>query len=159
MSTSTERTRETRPVFSGTLRLTPRAAPATPPPPPAPAAPTGRIGRRVADLATCRQKFPAVFDADRPLPLAIGIDRDLAAILGVKRARFLLAWWTGNAAYVAAVARGGARFRLDGTEDGLVSEEHRALASLDRAARVARKYGSRPAGDVASPSSSETLMA
>jgi sRNA-binding protein len=84
-----------------------------------------------------------VFDADRPLPLAIGVDKPLGEILGFKRARFLLAWWCVTPAYIAAVARGGARYTLNGVEAGQVSESHRALASSDRAARVARKVGGR----------------
>jgi ProQ/FINO family len=100
-----------------------------------------------------------VFDADRPLPLAIGTDTPLGAILGAKRARFLLAWYTRHPDYVAAVARGGARYSLDGTEDGLVSEQHRAVASLGHAGRVARGPGEPLAGDFGSPSSFEPLTA
>jgi sRNA-binding protein len=75
-----------------------------------------------------------VFDAEHPLPLAIGVNKPLAEALGKLRAKRLLEWWTRHPAYKAAVAAGGKRYHLDGAEAGEVSEEHRAVASLGRAA-------------------------
>lgn len=136
MSESTERTSSPRPMFTGTLRLPPRPAPKAEPPAlpvkaPAAAAGAGRIAARVADLAECRRRFPVLFDADRPLPLAIGVDKPLGELIGVKRADRLLDWWTKWPAYLAAVAAGGCRYNLDGSEAGQVTEvaHHRRTAT------------------------------
>jgi len=120
-------------MFTGTLRLPSRSTPKPEPPappvrPPAAAKGDGRIAARVADLAECRRRFPLLFDADRPLPLAIGVHKPLGELLGGKRAKRLLEWWTEWAPYVAAVAAGGCRYSLDGSEAGQVTEEQRAIA-------------------------------
>jgi hypothetical protein len=86
VSKSTERTRAPRPMFTGTLHLPSRSAPKPAPPAlpvkaPAAAAGDDRIARRVADLALCRCRFPALFDVDCPRPLAIGIHKSLGAVL------------------------------------------------------------------------------
>jgi ProQ/FINO family len=139
VSESTEATRAPRPMFTGTLHLPSRSAPKPSPVAPparasAPAAPgAGRIARRVADLAECRRRFPAVFDANSPLPLAIGIHKPLGELIGGNRAKFLLEWWTSWPAYVAAIAAGGCRYNLDGSEAGQITEEQRSIAGRPRA--------------------------
>ena len=134
MSENTELARAPRSGFGWTLTLKPPATPESTPAlsPPAPAraatltsATAARIEQRIADLALCRERFPALFDPASPRPLAIGIDKQLAALIGADRAGFLLAWWTEWPAYVAAVAAGGYRFHLDGTDAGEISEDHR----------------------------------
>jgi sRNA-binding protein len=82
-----------------------------------------------------------LFHADRPLPLAIGVHKPLGELLGGKRAKRLLEWWTKSPAYVAAVAAGGCRYSLDGSEAGQVTEEHRAIAIGMRDARALRQSG------------------
>jgi len=154
VSETTERTRAPRPMFTGTLHLPSRSAPIPEPPAPPvrapappPAAPgAGPIARRVADLAECRRRFPVLFDADRPLPLAIGIHKPLAELFSVKRAGFLLKWWTRCPAYVAAVAAGGRRYNLDGTDAGEITEEQRSVAG-DRGRGAAAEGRIRPVSD------------
>jgi hypothetical protein len=147
----TERTRALRPMFTGTLHLPSRSAPepespapsvrAPAPPPVAPGA--GRITRRVADLAECRRRFRAVFDADSPLPLAIGIHKPLGELIGTNRMKFPLEWWTSWPAYVAAIAAGGCWYNLDGTEAGEITEEQRQRhgAATRRAGSLATRAG------------------
>jgi hypothetical protein len=122
-------TKERPPRIVGTLRLRsptyrprsrrrshpPRAAAPTPDP----------YARRTADLAMLREQFPTVFDADHPRPLAIGVREPLAKLLSHRRAGVLLGWWCRRPEYIAAVAAGGARFNLDGSPAGEISEQHR----------------------------------
>jgi hypothetical protein len=133
VSESTERICTSNSGFGWTLRLRlpPEAEPAQAPiptrtrtPPPA-----EHIEQRIADLALCRDRFPVLFDAVRPRPLAIGVDKQLAELIGADRAGCLLDWWTQWPAYIAAVAAGGRRFHLDGTEAGEISDEHRRFAA------------------------------
>ena len=88
-----------------------------------------RLAWRVADLAHCRERFPVLFDPDHPLPLAIGIHKELGKVLGMKRAMRLLEWWAREwRPYVAAIAAGGRRYNLDGSEADEVTEAARADA-------------------------------
>ena len=92
------------------------------------------IGRRAAarnaNLAELRARFSIVFDPDHPLPLALHVHRQLRAALGVPRSQVadLLEWWTAQPSYIAAIAAGGMRWNLDGSEAGEISDEHRAHA-------------------------------
>jgi hypothetical protein len=138
LSENIEQTRVPRSGFGWTLRLKPVPV-VGPTPAPSPPVPTcaatlapamaARIQQRIADLAFCRDRFPVLFDMTCPQPLAIGVDKRLAALIGDDRAGFLLAWWTRWPAYVAAVAAGGRRYHLDGSEAGEISEEHRRTAA------------------------------
>jgi len=133
-----------RRAITGTLRLSKPAPPkvaaivkAMKPPPPSPkelavAAENQRAEWRKTDLALCRERFPALFDIEHPVPLAIHIHKPLGKVLGKKRALRLLEWWVAWPRYVAAVAAGGPRYNLDGSIAGEISEQHRgaALASL-----------------------------
>ncbi len=150
MSEATERTRAPR-QFISKLRLAPRPVPQREPavvsPPPALAAPAPvaaasppappDTAERVAALALCREAFPAVFDPDAPLPLVIGIHEQLGELIGVDNARGLLRWWTGWPPYLAAVAAGGKRYHLDGTEAGAITERQRDVARIALANRAA----------------------
>jgi sRNA-binding protein len=84
---------------------------------------------RIGDV---RQRYPAVFG--QPFkPLRIGVHEDLQVELGPK-AKYFLAHHTNTPDYLKALARGGARYRLDGTPDGEVDEKARlhALARLQK---------------------------
>jgi RNA chaperone ProQ/FINO-like protein len=89
-----------------------------------------RIATRQANLARLVEMFPVVFDPDAPRPLAIGCNRQLRAALAIPWSQVdaVLWWWTRRPEYHAAVAAGGPRYNLDGTEAGVVAEEHRAMA-------------------------------
>src|ERR1700751_3876871 len=75
-------------------------------------------------LADWRARWPAVFT--RPVPLAVGISRDMEAALRAegkfldrKSMGIMLHNWTMQHAYLQAVARGEIRRNLDGSEAGV----------------------------------------
>jgi sRNA-binding protein len=94
---------------------------------------------RVARLARKREihkqlatTFPGLFDRNTPKPLAIGTTRSLierVPDIAHWELRGFLRFWCSRKRYLEAVARGGARFNLDGTVAGEVSEAHRTYAS------------------------------
>ena len=87
-----------------------------------------RIAWRIEDLKTCREQFGPLFDPEQPRPLALGIHKQLGKVIGLKRAKRLMEWWTDWAPYVAALAAGGKRYNLDGSEAGEVTEAQRERA-------------------------------
>jgi hypothetical protein len=92
------------------------------------------ISTRVETLALLRELAPSVFDADKPLPLALGTGQELVA-LGFEPDTVGLAigWWVRRRAYRAAVAAGGMRYDLNGHPVGEISDEYRTGAlPLDR---------------------------
>ena len=98
-------------------------------PPPTPQSARKQWGIwRAADLVKCRDWFPLVFNAERPVPLAIGIHAELGPVLGMNRAQRLLHEWTRWRPYVAAVAAGGKRYHLDGSEAGEVDAKAQEYA-------------------------------
>lgn len=78
------------------------------------------------------ERYPAVFGSP-PRPLKIGIYEDMLRDLCDERAagrlRSLLAKHTGLPAYLAEVAKGGARFDLSGAPAGEISPEAQAYAA------------------------------
>lgn len=82
-----------------------------------------RIEGRVATLALARQHWPALFDFEHPVVLAIGItEAMLAAGVGLedRATRDLLFWWCHLPRYVAARQAGAVRYGLDGESAGSV---------------------------------------
>lgn len=77
-------------------------------------------------LEILREISPQVWDASTPLPLAIGIHRQIYPLLDrvpmSRRAlRNFLAWWTGSEAYQRALrAPNACRHNVDGTVAGPV---------------------------------------
>jgi hypothetical protein len=91
-----------------------------------------QVAARVASLAAAREAFPLLFDADRPLPLAIGVSVDIRAALGLSRSEcgVLMRWWCQGPLYLRALAAPGSqRHKLDGTVVGPVAENERAHAA------------------------------
>lgn len=80
------------------------------------------------------ERYPAVFgNVRQPKPLAIGTREKLIAVieeLGVTRREIIVAvkLWTGRLAYQRALAAGGVRYNLDGTENGEIPESHQTIA-------------------------------
>jgi ProP effector len=78
-----------------------------------------------------------------PVPLKIGVSRDVVALLADtysrKVIRRALAFWTGRSVYLEAIARGGARYDLDGTIAGEVGEEHERRGRDELAERARRR--------------------
>jgi hypothetical protein len=87
-----------------------------------------RAAIRDAQLAVLRERFPAVFNDERPLPLALGVDKHLRVLLGAS-VRTTLRWWVSQPAYLTAVAAGGLRYGLGGEAVGPISEAHASLAA------------------------------
>jgi ProQ/FINO family len=100
------------------------------------------IAARVTSLATLRELAPIVFDAEKPVPLAIGVHEQLAELgLSAKETGGLLRWWTRRREYYAALARGGSRYNLDASVAGPISTEDQAHAG--RKASEPRDIGRR----------------
>lgn len=83
-------------------------------------------------LAVFAERFPACFTPGKPVPLAIGINKQICAALTIseQHCRAALARWTSRPSYLHALAAGGARFNLDGSEAGTIAEDHRTGAAL-----------------------------
>jgi ProP effector len=114
-----------------------KAAP--PPPPCAPAPPrprpsaaaarhrlrTARDARAGLILATLVERFPECFRPfdDTPLPLKIGIDKDIVSALGCARHDVInvLTAYTGSAEYFSIMIEGASRIDLNGDHAGSVS--------------------------------------
>jgi hypothetical protein len=90
-----------------------------------------RAAARAANLDTLAERFPAVFNADKPLPLAIRADKAVREALALpwSQGNDLLHWWTHRPAYYQALIAGGARHDLDGTENGVVTPHQQAHAT------------------------------
>ncbi len=91
--------------------------------------------------------WPRLFNPHRPVPLALGIDRELAALLrpsmNRKRIRRFRACWCGRTAYLRALAAPRAvRHGLRGPV-GPVAPEHRVHAMKRLRERQARKRSGR----------------
>jgi hypothetical protein len=75
-----------------------------------------RIAQRVAGIALLVELAPGLLNYDAPVPLAIGIDRQLIELgMSVETVTDVLRWWTRQPAYRAAVAAGRKRQNLDGS--------------------------------------------
>lgn len=80
------------------------------------------------DVATIRARWPDIFDAKKPKPLAIGAGREVRTALGLTchRASRALRHLTTRNSYLWGLARKGSqRHNLDGTVAEPVSDEHR----------------------------------
>lgn len=94
---------------------------------------------------------PELWNPDAPVPLAIGIHRQLYPLaerlqMSRRGLRKFLSRWTASEGYRQALAETGARrYDLDGSPAGEVSEEHRDEArqqlEAKRSAEAARRAG------------------
>lgn len=116
------------------IRLARRPRPlAEVPPPPAPS--DDEL------LAELQALAPELWDPDDPVPLAIGIHRQLYPLaerlqMSRRALRKFLSRWTSSEAYQRALAEPGAcRYNLDGSPAGEVSEQHRNEARQQAAPR------------------------
>jgi len=136
------------PSIAGKLTLKPGAAP--PPqiaerikraqPTPAKPNPNKRKSNGPPPIERLAAMYPATLNMHTPLPLALGINQDIAKALGIHphAAQAVLARWTNRMNYLAAVAAPGSRrFNLDGTDAGEVSDDHRAQAAATFAEKLA----------------------
>lgn len=91
--------------------------------------------------------WPEVFNLATPRPLAVGIDKQIAAdmdarsLTGAGKVRAAIAMYTRRIAYLKALAAGGSRFNLQAEPAGEVTPEQRKLA-LDTLAAMKKKEGS-----------------
>lgn len=74
---------------------------------------------------------PHLFDIREPKPLAIGVDKEIKALLPELRKRDLqsfLAWWTKRFGYLYAMRDGYVRFHINGSKASVITEEEREHA-------------------------------
>jgi sRNA-binding protein len=82
-------------------------------------------------IAQLQERWPALFELDRPVLLAVGIHESLAGLVDdadtdqIKRA---LAVWCSRSCYLKAMVAGAGRHGLEGVH-GEVTEEHAAEAA------------------------------
>jgi ProP effector len=90
-----------------------------------------------------RSEYPAVFKIPPVVPLAHGVHRQIAEEQGLSLAevRSALAFWINGLRYITAIARGGARYGLDGKPDGVVTDAEAAEARERLAVRKPRHPG------------------
>lgn len=85
-------------------------------------------------LAALQAVAPELWNPEAPVPLAVGIHKQLHHIaeqvdMSRKSVRKFLSRWTSSTRYQQALIEPGAvRFNLDGSSAGEVSEEHRELS-------------------------------
>lgn len=94
-----------------------------------------------------KELFPALFGADKPLPLKLRIQADIQERApGVFTKAVLSAFlrrYTGNHAYLVGLTKATQRFDLDGQAAGEITDEHRAAANEELARRRANKNAQR----------------
>ncbi|HEX7034859.1 MAG TPA: ProQ/FINO family protein [Pseudomonadales bacterium] len=101
-------------------------------------------------LADLQAAAPAVWDPEKPVPLAVGVHTQINPVaenrgLSRRRVRRFLARWTSREAYLQALLEPGAQRRnADGTPAEPVLERHRERAR-QRLARRQPGCGSAPA--------------
>ncbi|POE18032.1 hypothetical protein BV918_00685 [Pectobacterium odoriferum] len=87
--------------------------------------------------------WPDAFNLENPRPLAIGIDKALAAdierrqLSGAGSLRFSLGLYVHRSAYVKALAAGGQRYDLNGKPQGEVTAEQQERARAQRKQKTA----------------------
>ena len=71
-------------------------------------------------------KFPATINLNSPVLLAVGIKQILREITGISGVilKKWIAWYCNRSKYYELHKVGATRFNLDGTEAGIVTEEH-----------------------------------
>lgn len=78
-------------------------------------------------------QHPGLFNTVKPVPLALGIDVDLAALypeIPVKKLHRLLSWVTGRPAYQRVMVDGAERHALDGPRGHVTSAQAERAALL-----------------------------
>lgn len=98
--------------------------------------------------ALMHERYPAAFGprGTAPLPLKVGISKDLEAVgaeIGERELRIFLAAWTGRPEYLGAILAGGPRYDLAGTPVGEVTPAEQAAAA-ERLARIRTPNRSAP---------------
>ncbi|WP_268810974.1 ProQ/FINO family protein [Caballeronia choica] len=102
--------------------------------------------KRQAGLAALQAAYPTLFDPANPVPLALGITKQLSAarqagtlVLAATPMGLALSGWVNSDRYIAALAAGGFRTGLDGQPTEPVSPEHVAVAAAMLRRRAKRK--------------------
>lgn len=102
-------------------------------------------------MSVLRAVYPALFDLEKPVPLALGISKRLnderrAGRLEINTLplRHALNGWVKRDAYIAALAAGGFRIGLDGQPTEQVSDLHKATAAAMLRKRQAKKRTAAP---------------
>ena len=93
-------------------------------------------------LVKMAKAYPKAIRPTDPVPLAIGVHKQVGLQISLTQARRTLKRYTQKKAYLEALARPGAlRYNLDGSIAGPVSGEHSAKAqkALERRAKSKKK--------------------
>lgn len=80
------------------------------------------------------ERWPKLFNFDSPKPLMIGVSADIFAITDEKehvQIKKSIQAYAGRLKYVRCLAKGGARYNLEGKISGEVSKEAQLVASHD----------------------------
>lgn len=97
---------------------------------------TNRIRSQLAE------RWPALFDATKPVPLAVGIDKALLAAMPdvtADQLRRVLPPWCNRPRYLAALAAGADRHGLEGVQGAVTEEQAADAAAMLKAARARLK--------------------
>ncbi len=84
-------------------------------------------------LQQLKASYPLVFNAKKPLPLALGVAKEIAKNcpeLAGPILRLALAIWTKKEIYLQAVSAGGNRYDLNGSVSGAVQESEKEYSQL-----------------------------
>ena len=71
-------------------------------------------------------KFPEIINMDKPALLAVGIRKEMSKETGISGIilRRWIAWYFRKSNYYAKHIEGSLRYKLDGTEAGIVTQKH-----------------------------------
>ena len=88
-------------------------------------------------LQQLKKLYPVAFNVKKPLPLALGVAKEISKNcpeLAAPLLRLAMAIWTKQAIYLQAVIAGGNRYDLDGSVSGVVQESEKEYSQkmLDR---------------------------
>ena len=78
----------------------------------------------IYDVLHC--KFPEIINMNKPVLLAVGIRKEMSKETGVSSVvlKRWIAWYCRKSNYYANHTQGAIRFHLDGSEAGIVTENH-----------------------------------
>ena len=87
------------------------------------------------------KKFPEIINIDKPVLLAVGIRKEMSQETGVSSTilRKWIGWYCHKSNYYALHKQGSVRFNLDGSEAGIVTENHQENIDRKLEKKIAKK--------------------
>ena len=103
--------------------------------------PKNRFAESSKIMMGLRRRYPDVFNLDNPLPLAIGIEKEIKAAcpeLIVKSLKMAIAIWSKREKYLLAIIKGTHRHHLDGSVSGDIQDTEKTYSQtfLDKKAKA-----------------------